>query len=184
MKILKIGEHKNYKDHNPINLSMLMLDNNERKELDYFQSKDEAEKNLYKRLSELFSEEELNKCFNILSDTQYAYKNTSNFYSELKEFFEDEVIQGQEDVMAMIVNIEKNAILKIRASDFGIAISYSNDNLNQNKITIEDKDDIIETMELLSLLINQPEEAMTIKEKIIMQGQVEKNAKKSAIKKF
>lgn len=183
MKILKIDEQNDFVN-NKINLSMLFKSPEEKLSLSYYNSKDKKEKDCYEKLYDFFSKSEIDDIVYFLDNLQRSFKNSANFNNDISEFFEDEIIRGQEDKMALLINVQRGSAIEIRTSDFGIAIAYARNDLEPDNISVLDKEDIISAITILNLLIEDPEAAKTYKEKIIMKSEINAVTKKDIRKKF
>lgn len=183
MKILKMNEQKDFLEKK-INLSMLVTSPEEKLSLSYYNDKDKKEKDCYEKLYGLFSKSEIDDIIYFLDNLQRSFKNSAIFNNNIAEFFEDEIIRGQEDKMALLINVSRGSAIEIRTSDFGISISYARNDLDPENISSLDREDILSAVTILNLLIEDPETAKTYKEKMIMKTEINNTIKKELRRKF
>lgn len=142
------------------------------------------ELSVIKEYRALITEENRDVISNYIRLFNSNFKNNRMVSDNLKEFFGEDYINGQEDVMALKVSDNDLNVFIVKTSDFGSNLSYFKDEKSTNKITTEDIECILDGIDFLEKIIENPKDAKIFLENFYLEKNmpVNSNVKKIGVK--
>lgn len=130
---------------------------------------------LVEKFRDTLQSDEKKVFFKIVEVLNREFKNNSGVFANLKDFFKDDCVEGQEDVFALKVSNSRDSAIILKTSDFGTNLSYTRIGMKPENINQDDVDDILTGLEFMDLITKDLKKANILLEESFLNENIPVN---------